>query len=368
LPTWDITTWIAVGASALATLLLAALVVLALRLLRGGDAAARSRRELDEAWDEVKRERAASARARSELHWLRHLADVAPADSLECSLRRVLESAAGLGDCAAAMLVLPQDEGKPLVATYGLSPEESGRELLGLPAGGTEARAVSLAYRYSAEEEVRDEFRLRRGLALPVGGDNGGRLGTLGVFWRRREREVTDGELERLEGLAAALGPSLRNVVRFEQLRQAVDCDATGLPGRRRLQGALAAECARSRRYAHPLSLVLLRTSADAEAVEQAAARLPEDVRSPDLVHHLGHGRFAVVLPESSLADAEQLARRLRLALGEGRMPFALEELRSEDDAVSLLERAEAGLGDAEQLVEAGRTRSNVVEPSVREV
>jgi len=363
LPTWDITIWIAVGASALAALLLAATVLLAARLLRGGDAAARSRREREQGWEEVRLERTASARARSELHWLRHLAGVAPGDSLEDSLRRVLESAAGLGDCAATMLVLPQAEDLPLVATYGLSEEESERELLGLPPGGGETRAVSLAYRYTPAEEARDEFRLRRGLALPVGGANGGRLGTLGIFWRRGAREVTETELERLEGLAAALGPSLRNVFRFEELRQAADCDSTGLPGRRRLQESLAVECARARRYTHPLSLVLLRAAGGSESVAQAASRLPADVRAPDLVHHLGDGRFAVVMPESSLVDAERLARRLRLALGEGRTPVALAELRFEDDAVSLLERAEAGLARVEQLAEAERSWPRAVEP-----
>jgi GGDEF domain-containing protein len=363
LPTWESTVWIVVGVSALAALLLAATIVLAARLLRGGDAAARARREREQAWEEVRRERAASARGRSELHWLRHLAGVAPSDSLEDSLRRVLESAAGLGECAAALLVLPQADGEPLVATYGLSPEESARELLGLPPGGSEARAVSLAYRYTEEEEARDEFRLRSGLALPVGGGNGARIGTLAVFWRRCEREVTEDELERLEGLAAALGPSLRNVFRFEELRRVADCDSTGLPGRRRLQDTLAVECARTRRYTHPLSLLLLRAAGGPGNVGRAADRLPADVRAPDLVHHLGDGRFAVVLPESSLVDAERLARRLRLALGEGRMPVAFVELRFEDDAVSLLERAESELAGAELLATPGRSWSRAVEP-----
>jgi GGDEF domain-containing protein len=363
LPTWEITTWIVVGVSALAVLLLAAALGLLLRLRRGGDAATRAERRSAEAWEEVRRERAASTKARSELRWLRHLADAGAADSLEGSLRRILESAAGLGETAAALLVLPQPDGEPLVATYGLSAEESARELLGLPPGGGDARAVTLVYRYSEEEAARDEFRLRGGLALPVLGEEGGRLGTLAVFWRRTEREVTEEELERLEGLAAALGPSLRNVFRFEELRRAADRDATGLPGRRRLGRTLAVECARARRYTHPLSLLLLRAGAGPEEVEAAAARLPGDVRMPDLVHHLGDGRFAVVLPESSLVDAERVARRLLLALGEGRMPVSFVELRFEDDAVSLLERAESALAGAELLAGTGRSWPRAVEP-----
>ena len=363
MPTWETTTWIAIGVSAFAALLLAVSILLLARLRRGGDAASRAESRIEEAREELRRERAASTRARSELHWLRRLAGAGSSDSFEASLHRVLEAAAGLGESAAAMLVLPQPDGEPLVATYGLSAEESTRELPGLPPGGSEARAVSLAYRYTEEEEARDEFRLRGGLALPVLEADGGRLGTLAVFWRRDEREVTEEELERLEGLAAALGPSLRNAFSVEELRRSADRDATGLPGRRTLQETLAVECARARRYTHPLSLLLLRAGSGPEVVQAAAARLPSDTRTPDLVHHLGEGRFAVALPESSLVDAERVARRLTLSLGEGRMPVAFVELRFEDDAVSLLERAETALAGAELLADAGKSWPRAVEP-----
>jgi GGDEF domain-containing protein len=270
LPSWEITTWIAVGASALTALLLAACVVLAARLRRGGDPAARSRHSPERAREEVRRER-------------------------------------------------------------------------------------------------HDEFRLSGGAALPVLDRDGSRLGTLAVFWRRIERELTEEELGRLEGLAAALGPSLRNVFRFEELRRAVDRDAvTGLPGRRSLQEALEVECARARRYTHPLSLLLLRASGE-ERLRAAAGRLGSDVRTPDRVHHLGDGSFAVVLPESSLVDTERFSRRLRLAIGEGRIPAAFVELRFEDDAVSLLERAEAALAGAEAVAEVERGWSRAVERGGRQ-
>ena len=173
---------------------------------------------------------------------------------------------------------------------------------------------------------------------------------------------MTEEELERLEGLASALGPSLRNAFAVEELRRAADRDATGLPGLRTLRETLAVECARARRYTHPLSLLLLRAGGGPEIVQAAAGRLPADTRAPDLVHHLGDGRFAVVLPESSLVDAERVARRLRLALGEGRMPIAFVELRFDDDAVSLLERAEAALASVEVLAGTGGSWQKAVE------
>ena len=378
MPSWEITTWIAVGASALAAILLLTSLVLAARLRRakqqhveppGDEVEAEAGAE--RAWEEVRRERAQSTRARSELRWLRHLGDIGAQDTLETTLRRVLESASGLAGAAASMLALPQEEGDPLIATFGLNSEESSRELLGLPPGGEEARAVTLSYRYGEEEAERDEFRLSGGLALPVPDSSGARIGTLGIFWRRVEREVTEEELEQLEGLAAALGPALTNAFRFEELRRELDVDpATGLRGRRSLRAALDVECARARRYSHPLSLLLLGVEAPAERLGTAAERLEGAVRTTDLVYHLAEGRFAVLLPESSRRDADQLSRRLRFALGakeagviDGPVPTAAVELRFEDDAVSVLARAEAALAQARVESGPGRSWTAAVEP-----
>jgi len=378
LPSWEITTWIAVGASALAAILLLTSLVLAARLRRvnqqhveapGDEVEAEAGTE--RAWEEVRRERAQSTRARSELRWLRHLGDIGAQDTLETTLRRVLESASGLAGAAASMLALPQEEGDPLIATFGLNSEESSRELLGLPPGGEEARAVTLSYRYGEEEAERDEFRLSGGLALPVPDSSGARIGTLGIFWRRVEREVTEEELEQLEGLAAALGPALTNAFRVEELRRELDVDpATGLRGCRSLRAALDVECARARRYSHPLSLLLLGVEAPAERLGTAAERLEGAVRTTDLVYHLAEGRFAVLLPESSRRDADQLSRRLRFALGakeagvlEGPVPTAAVELRFEDDAVSVLARAEAALAQARVESGPGRSWTATLEP-----
>ena len=273
-------------------------------------------------------------------------------------LRHAVELAAELGGAAAAMLVLPQANGEPLVATFGLTAEEASRELTGLPPGGGEARAVALTYRYTEEERARDEFRLAGGLALRVvDGENAG-VGTLAVFWRRVEREATDDELARLEGLASALGPALESAFSFEELRREADLDPeTGLHGRRSFERLLERECARARRYERRLSVLLLGlgTASANGLLPWAAGRLHASVRAADAVFHLGGGRFAALLPEASRADAERLARRVEPALtttfaGGTRSQawIASAELRDSDDAVSLFARAEAALAGAE--------------------
>lgn len=372
MPIWENSDWFAVGASALATLALGVAAFLALRLHRRRPANPEAEHEAERAWRELERERSSSARRRTELLWLRRLTGSAGTDSLETVLRRVLEAAAEVGGAGASMLVLPQGRDEPLVATFGLTAEECSRELLGLPPSA-EARAVSLDYRYTEDELAADEFRLSGGLALPISDGEGGRVGTLAVLWRRVQHHVAEEELERLEGLAAALAPVLATAFDHEALRRELDLDPlTGLRGRRFLQQALELECARARRYEHPLALLLLhvREPQAPEGFRTAGARLRAGVRTPDLVCHLGDGLFAMLLPESTLGDGTRLYRRLELALGPAstsgprtRLPSALVELRAEDDAVSLLQRAETTLAHSKAHAAAGSSWSTAVEP-----
>jgi GGDEF domain-containing protein len=368
------TTWIAVGASALALLALAAVLVLVLRLRRTThllrdteqwpqadlavseltQALERAQEEAARAHEESARTHRESERARRELGWFRDLKAIGATLELERVLESALEATTRLADSAAAMLVLARDGEEPLIATFGLSADESSRDLLALPPEGSQARAVTLAYRYTDSEAANDEFRLRGGVALPVVGENECRLGTLGVFWRRAEREVTEADLARLEGLVGALGPALDNAFRFEDVRRLLDLDlATGLFSGRHFDGALARECSRARRYERRLSLILLKLEVlpAAEVLAKVGGQLRAAIRSADIACYLEEGRFAVLAPESAFADAERLARRIQVAVG-GKLPrgprarfrAGLVELRPEDDSRSFLTRAEAAL------------------------
>ena len=368
--TWESTTWLAIGASALVALALAAILALVVRRRRRRSPVAPPAQEPGPASGELRRVRAEAARAGSELRWLRRLTAAGASGSLEAVLRHAVELAAELGGAAAAMLALPQAKGEPLVATFGLTAEEASRELTGLPPGGGEARAVAFAYRYTEEELARDEFRLVGGLALRVADGEDAGVGTLAVFWRRVEREATDDELARLEGLAAALGPALESAFSFEELRREADLDPeTGLHGRRSLERLLERECARAHRYEHPLSVLLLGLGAASAngLLRWASGRLRGSVRAADVVFHLGGGRFAALLPEASRGDAERLARRVEPALtttlGGGTRSqtwAASAELRSSDDAISLLARAEAAFAGAEAETRVETARSAV--------
>ena len=85
-------------------------------------------------------------------------------------------------------------------------------------------------------------------------------------------------------------------------------------------------------------------------------------VRSADIACRVGGDEFAVVLPESSLQDADQLYRRIQNAVsarpigevGKVFLSAGVAELRAEDDAITFFERADHALYRAK---DAGKGR-----------
>ena len=75
-------------------------------------------------------------------------------------------------------------------------------------------------------------------------------------------------------------------------------------------------------------------------------------MRTADVACRVGGDEFAVILPESSVTDADQLYKRLSQAVsarpvgqaGRLHLSAGVTELRPEDDAVALFERADEAL------------------------
>ena len=348
-------TWTSAGALGLAALFLGLGIVLFWRWRR---AAAREIAAVHESTARTERlvaeVRAALADAQEEGRRITLLGELGTTLDLDAALRRALEAVSELTRADAAMVVLRQDDGEPITAAFGLSEEESSRELIGLPPDGGKARAVRLSYLYTAEEAANDEFRLSGGLAVPLVGETEERIGTLAIFWRRFERTLSDSELEQFEELSRVFGPALENARLFSEARRLADTDhLTGLHNARYFEERLRREIARAHRYDRRLGLLVfdLEQGGGADLVA-AGNRIRTAVRATDIASHLGEGRFAVILPEAAEADAERLHRRVQFALG-GRVDSGtdgvlihagLVELRPEDDAVVLRERAETAL------------------------
>ena len=366
---------ISVGLGACVVLLLVLLATLVRRSTRRADERVTDVvRILETRMDELGQELAGAVeRAEEEGRRSRFLGEIAGTIELDEVLARTLEAATGaVPEIDASVVRLENPDGEPTVAAHGLSAD--GAEAVTGPPDGSRARAIEVSYRYAddAEDPAR---QIHGGLAVPLE-ERGGRIGYLSVFTRAPGRRFDDDDVRRLEELSLRAGPAIENARRFREARQLADLDGlTGLHNRRYFHETLARECARAHRYSRRLSLMVFdiddfknvndrigHLAGDAVLAE-AAGRAREVVRSADIPCRVGGDEFAVVLPESSLEQAEQLFGRIQTAIsgrpigqaGRLKISAGVAELQAEDDSISFFERADEALYRAK---EAGKGRS----------
>ncbi|MDQ3949053.1 MAG: sensor domain-containing diguanylate cyclase, partial [Gemmatimonadota bacterium] len=369
---------ISVGLGALVVLLLALLIVRWRSDTTTDERVAEVVASLNARMDELGKELAgALERAEEEGRRSRIFGELAGSIDLDEVLSRTLEAAGALAGADAALVMLPDpQDGKPLVATLGLSVEEAERHAITGPPDGRLARSITMNYTYpelEREAESRDGI-IHAGLAVPLPGESS-TLGYLTVFTRSKGHTYSEADVRQLETLALRAGPAIENARTFREARQLADLDAlTGLHNRRYFHETLARECARAHRYERKLSLVVFdlddfkdindrigHLAGDAVLAE-AAERIRDVVRTADIACRVGGDEFAVILPESSIDQADQLYRRIQNAvssrpLGQAGKMFlsaGVAELRAEDDPVSFFQRADDALYRAK---EAGKGR-----------
>jgi len=300
----------------------------------------------------------------------RILGELGASIDLDEVLTRVLEAAGAIRGFDAALLLVPSPGvDKPIVATMGLSAEEAERQTVAGPPDGREARSLKISYEYPAGAEIDDGELIRHGLAVPIPGESGP-VGFMSVFSRSAAHAFADGDRSTLEDLAERAGPAIDNARRFREARQLADLDAlTGLHNRRFFHETLGREVARAHRYGRRLALVVFdlddfkaindrigHLAGDAVLAE-VAERVRSVVRSADIACRVGGDEFGIVLPESTLADAEQLSRRMQQAVGSrpiadiGKLELSAgaADLRSEDTADHFFKRADDALYQAKE-------------------
>jgi diguanylate cyclase (GGDEF)-like protein len=331
-----VTATLAVVVAALATLV----VVLALFLARMKATAGELERAVERAEEEGRRSRV--------------LGELGASLDLDEVLARTAEAAGAVTRADAALVSIGGPDGKPLVATFGLSAEEVELQTSAELLDGRPARSISTS----------NGDRIHSGLAVPLAGEEG-ELGYLAVFRRSPLGAFDQAVRAELELLAARAGSAIDNAKRFHEARQLADLDAlTSLHNRRYFHDTLAREVARAQRYDRRLALIVFDLD-DFKAVNDrighlagdsvladAAERVRDVVRSADIACRVGGDEFAVILPESTLADADQLYRRIQAAVsarplalvGKLHLSAGVAELRSEDDGTSLFERADEAL------------------------
>src|SRR5438876_8388235 len=177
---------ISVGLGALVVLLLALLVVRWRSDNSTDERVAEVVASLNARMDELGRELAtALERAEEEGRRSRIFGELAGSIDLDEVLTRTLEAAGALHETDAALVMLPDPvEGKPIVATLGLSVEEAERHAITGPPDGRVARSISMAYTYPQHESDNGNATIHAGLAVPLPGE-GGPIGYLTIFTRR---------------------------------------------------------------------------------------------------------------------------------------------------------------------------------------
>ncbi len=319
----------------------------------------------------------------------RFLGELGASIDLDEVLSRTLEAGGAIPGVDAALVSIVNDSDKPIVATMGLSAEEAQRQVISGPPNGHEARAISIVYQYPPSLEGKE--LVHSGLAVPVPGE-AGPIGFIAIYSRSPSYRFEEDMIRELEELSTRAGPAIENARRFREARKLADLDAlTGLHNRRYFHETLAREVARAQRYGRQLALIVFdldefkaindrigHLSGDAVLAE-TAERVREAVRSADIACRVGGDEFAVILPESSTQDADQLYHRLRGAVSSrpvgqaGRLfvSAGIAELQPDDDPTIFFERADEALYRAKELgkgqvVEAEVEAESEVEASGR--
>jgi diguanylate cyclase (GGDEF)-like protein len=190
------------------------------------------------------------------------------------------------------------------------------------------------------------------------------------------ERQVfDDSDLRLLAAFAATASVAIRNAQLYAQVqRQAITDHLTGLYNRRGFFELGQRELERVRRFKHPLSAILFDLDrfkqindtfghpVGDQVIYAVAERCRRNLRHIDILARYGGEEFAVLLPETDLPTAYQVAERLRQSIADtpveterGSIPMTISvgmTMATEDtpDLATLLNRADAAMYSAKQM------------------
>ena len=343
---------------------------------RLADAVDEMRHRIDELVTDLS---SALERAERESRRNRLLGELSSSIDLEELVERVLDAALEIPGFDAAVVVLEEPGADPTVATRGLTPEEATHPPTSGVGAGAPVRTITVSFRYGPEEQAGTQPSLiRGGLFVPLLGRDGSSLGTIALLWRRPDWEPSRDQIDAAEYLAESCIPAILNARRYKEARQLAETDAlTQLYNQRYFHETLRREVLRAQRYGRSLALIVFDLDdfknvndrvghlAGDGVLSQVAEGLRQAVRSVDIACRVGGDEFAVILPESSIADANQLFRRVQESVRDtahgpsGRLHFSagIAELEHGDTAAALFERADSALYRAKDL---GKDRADI--------
>lgn len=158
-------------------------------------------------------------------------------------------------------------------------------------------------------------------------------IGTLGVSRHQPGHPYTAEEQAFLQNLANHVALTVMNARLHELVRYQARTDAlTGVYNRRHFLSLAELEFSRSQRHSKPLSMILLdldhfKQVNDShghvigdQVLQSVAEQCRSNIRPADIIGRYGGEEFTILLPETDLAGARQLAERLRAQVSGSRV------------------------------------------------
>jgi diguanylate cyclase (GGDEF)-like protein len=195
----------------------------------------------------------------------------------------------------------------------------------------------------------------------------GGKMIGMLALTRPPSERMSEHETRLVSALADQAALAIENARLFAKLEELSTHDElTGLPNRRSFKDRLAREMADSKRYGHPLSVMVIDVDhfkklndreghgAGDEALVEVSRVLKESLREVDMVARYGGEEFVVILSRTAEADAQRVGEKLRegvaslpLAsaagqpLGHLSVSIGVAQLEDGEDANSVVQRAD---------------------------
>ena len=241
-----------------------------------------------------------------------------------------------------------------LVAPAGIAP---GIGVLGRVVTSGEAVRGRLGSGAPALEPSETEPGVGNIFAVPLR-SMGNVVGVLALYDRVDGRPFDEGDVESLGTLSTQASIAMDNVQLHQEAQRLSTTDAlTGLWNFRYLSSSLGREIERANRFERPLAVLMLDIDhfknvndqhghARGDAVlRELAQRVQEQIREVDTFARYGGEEFVVVLPETTVEGATQLAERICVAVR--REPFHAEGEESLNVTVSVGGAAFPGHGSS---------------------